>query len=378
MPGVYMSSLLGIFLIQALPSAADVSHAVAIDPEHTLLLIGGRKMNYPSMGEYGMNIVGLGPGESLRLAISEKTGRTWDLGDPSLGLGALFSARVTRVDRNSVVIERNVDSDYAGQTSLKFFFDLAARKVLKVIALDNPTASVVRVQAIEIRVCASVKTSETAFVSCGDEASQTIDVQLGPSGNVPDPVSHPLSDSYRSPISEPLPQSTYDQFARARPQRVRDGYNRNSTIDERVGGHQVVGERIWFGKAFYDGEGTTGVGGLGYFDTRAKQFTIFSIPELVDWSVSALFGESDAVWAGLVNYSEGAQRIGGLIRYDLSTRNVTRYNVPDIVLAMIRQNNALFIGTSNGLYILRDDRFTRFRFEPNLDGEFEPVRDPMP
>jgi len=216
-----MSSLLGIFLIQALPSAADVSHAVAIDPEHTLLLIGGRKMNYPSMGEYGMNIVGLGPGESLRLAISEKTGRTWDLGDPSLGLGALFSARVTRVDRNSVVIERNVDSDYAGQTSLKFFFDLAARKVLKVIALDNPTASVVRVQAIENRVCASVKTSETAFVSCGDEASQTIDVQLGPSGNVPDPVSHPLSDSYRSPISEPLPQSTYDQFARARPQRVR-------------------------------------------------------------------------------------------------------------------------------------------------------------
>ena len=164
MPDVYMSSLLGIFLIQALLSAADVSHAVAIDPEHTLLLIGGRKMNSPSMAEYGMNIVGLGPGESLRLAISEKTGRTRDLGDPSLGLQALFSARVTRVDRNSVVIERNV----------------------------------------------------------------------------------------------------------------------------------------------------------------------------------------------------------------------TRYNVPDTVLAMIRQNNALFIGTSNGLYILRDDRFTRFRFEPNLNGKFEPVREPMP
>ena len=34
----------------------------------------------------------------------------------------------------------------------------------------------------------------------------------------------------------------------------------------------VVVNQIWFGKAFYDGEGTTGVGGLGYFDTRAKQF----------------------------------------------------------------------------------------------------------
>ena len=51
-----MSLLLGIFLIQALPTAPDVSHAVAIDPEHTLVLIGGRKMNYPAMGEYGMSL----------------------------------------------------------------------------------------------------------------------------------------------------------------------------------------------------------------------------------------------------------------------------------------------------------------------------------
>lgn len=104
--------LLGIFLIRALPSIADVSHAVAIDPEHDLLLIGGRKLNYPAMGEYGMNIVVLGPGESLRLAILEKSGRTWDLGDPRIGLGTLVSARVARVDRSSVVIERNVTDDY--------------------------------------------------------------------------------------------------------------------------------------------------------------------------------------------------------------------------------------------------------------------------
>jgi hypothetical protein len=372
-----MSWLLAVFLIQALPSAADVSHEVAIDPEHTLLLIGGRKMNYPAMGEYGMNIVGFGPGESLRLAILEKSGRTWDLGDPGIGLGALFSARVARVDRSSVVIERNVADDYGlSSPSLKFFLDLAGQKVLKTVALS--TASVVRLQPIENRVCASVKTSETAFVSCGNEVAQTIVAQLGPPGNLSDPVSHPLSDSYRSPIPEPLPQSTYDQFAQARPQRVRDGYIRGSTIDERVSAHQVVGDRIWFGKAFYDGEGTTGVGGLGYFDTRSKRFTIFAIPELADWSISALFVETDAVWAGLVNYPEGARRSGGLIRYDLSTRNVIRYNVPDIVLTMIRQNNALFIGTSNGLYVLRDGRFTRFRFEPNLDGKLEPVPAPLP
>jgi hypothetical protein len=313
---VYVSLLLSILLIQALPSPPGVSHAVPIDSELTLLLIGGRKMNYPEMGEYGMNIVSLGPRESLRLAILEKSGRTWELGDPGIGLGALFSARVGRVDRSSVVIERNRDDYGFSAPALKIFFDLAARKVLKTIILDNSTAMVVRVQQSENRACASVKIRETAFVSCGDEVSQTIVAQLGPPGNLPDPILHPLSDSYRSPVPERLPQSTYDQFAQARPQRVRDGYSRASTIDERVGGHQVVGDRIWFGKAFYDGEGTTGVGGLGYFDTRSKQFTIFSIPELADWSVSALYVEDDAVWAGLVNHPEGAGRSGGLIRYD--------------------------------------------------------------
>jgi hypothetical protein len=374
-----MSLLLGIFLIQALPSVANVSYTVSIDSEHTLLLIGGRKVNDPAMGEYGANIVRLASGELLKLAILEKSGRTWELGDPSIGLGALFSARVARVDRSSVVIERNVASDYGlSSPSLKFFFDLASRTVRKTIILDSPTPSVVGIQAMDNRTCASVKTGETAFVSCGDGVAQTIVAQLGPARNLPDPVSHPLSNSYRSPIPEHLPQSTYDQFAQARPQRVRDGYSPGSTIDERVGAHQLVGERIWFGKAFYDGEGITGVGGLGYFDTREKKFTIFSIPELVDWSISALLVEDDSVWAGLVNYPEGAERTGGLVRYDLSTHNVTRYYVPDIVLTLIRRGNALFIGTSNGLYILRDGRFTRFRFEPGLDGKFEAVRDLLP
>lgn len=98
----------------------------------------------------------------------------------------------------------------------------------------------------------------------------------------------------------------------------------------------------------------------------------------MDWSVSALLVEDDSVWAGLVNYPEGAGRSGGLVRYDLSTHNVTRYYVPDLVLTMIRQDNALFIGTSNGLYILRDGHVTRFRFEPDLDGKFEAVRDLLP
>ncbi|PYS06533.1 MAG: hypothetical protein DMG17_32260 [Acidobacteria bacterium] len=112
--------LLGVLLVQAVPSG-NASYTASIDAQHTLLLIGGRIMNYPAMGEYGMNIVSLGPGESLRLTISENSGSTWELGDPSIGLGALFSARVARVDRDSVVIERNVPEGYGAQTFLKIF-----------------------------------------------------------------------------------------------------------------------------------------------------------------------------------------------------------------------------------------------------------------
>src|SRR5262249_30141629 len=149
-----------------------------------------------------------------------------------------------------------------------------------------------------------VKTEDTAFASCGDATRQTVVAQLGPPANLPDPVSHPLSLSYHSPLPVSLPQSSYDEFARARPARVKDGYGRESTIDERVGAYQTIGDRIWFGKAFYDGEGTTGVGGIGSFDTGSNRFTIFSVPEMYSWSVSALLVEADAVWAGLVRYPE--------------------------------------------------------------------------
>jgi len=370
---VYAISLLALLLMP--PQTSTISHTVPIDAEHTLVLIGGRLMSYPAMGEYGTNLISVNSGERLKLAIAEKSGAMWELGDASINIGELYG-RIARVDNRSAVVQRSV-SDYGiAHTSLKFFFDLAARKLLKVVEFD-PRASVVRIQPSENGVCAHVRTGETAFTSCGDEHTQVITAQMGPADNLPE-LRHPLLDA-ASPIPEPLPQSTYDHFARARPDRVRDGYTREGTeIDERVGAHQPVGDRIWFGKAFYDGEGTTGVGDIGYFDVRTRRFTMMSVPELAAWSVSALLVETDAVWAGAVTFPEGAERSGGLIRYELSTRTVTRYNIPDIPITMFRKDNTLCIGTSNGLYFLRDGRLTRWRFEPNLEGKIEPVHDSIP
>ena len=120
------------------------------------------------------------------------------------------------------------------------------------------------------------------------------------------------------------------------------------------------------------------MGGPGYFDTRTKRFTVFSIPELVDWSISALLVETDVVWAGLARYPEGAAWSGGLISYNLSTGNVTRYDIPTSRSQCFAETTHCSSAPSNGLYILRNNRMTRFRFEPDLDGKFEPVRDPLP
>jgi hypothetical protein len=372
-----MTLILALFFLQALPPAANVSHEAPIDPEHTLQLIGGRKQNEAAgMGEYGRNVVFVDSSERLRLVISERSGPAWELRLEGTGLDIGVSyVRVSRLDKDSVVLQR-IDADGLPQSSLKLFFDLNARRLLKTIAFEP--VKVVRLQVNEGRVCASVKAAEVAFVSCGGETSQSVIAQLGPAGNLPEVREHPSSQMYPSPLAQPVPQSTYDQFAKARPGRVRDGYSRRSTqIREVVGAFQVVGDRTWFGKAFYDGEGTTGVGGAGYFDAGTAQFTMLPIDELVPWSTSALLVENDDLWLGIVTYPEGPTRSGGLLRYDFATRLTSRYEVTDMAMSLLRQNESLFIGTSNGLYVLRDGRMTRFRYEPNLEGKFEPVLDPM-
>jgi hypothetical protein len=366
-----------ILLFALFQFGTNVSETVRIDADHTLLLIGGRRVSNPRMGEDGANLVYVPSWERLKLAVSGKSGPVWELADASVEVGELY-ARVARVDNRSVVIERKAWDYAVAEKSLKLFFDLTSRRVLKTIAFD-PAVSVVSLRSAEDRVCATVVAGETTFASCGDEDHQTIVTQFGSVGSLPEHVLDPLSPSYRSPLPEPLPQSAYDQFAKARPGRVRDGYSQDVTeIRERVGGYEVAGDRIWFGKSFYDGEGTTGVGGIGYYDTKTRRFSMLDIPQLADWSVSALLVEDDAIWIGRVAYLEDAARSGGLIRYDLSTRRVTEYTIPDIPWTMLRRNDALFTGTSNGLYVFRGGRFTRFRFEPNLDGGFEPVREPLP
>jgi len=302
-----------------------------------------RRSEKPIDDTYALSVLSrLVPGtDTLRLVIQDRSDRNrfWELSK----LNPNYTYEFVRVDRNSVVL-RSAD-DYGIGTYIKVFFDLPSKRLLK-----------------------RTDYSETGFFQVSDSEAQRV---LGVPAEfvsrlkaAPEPISLP-----RELFMAPLPQSTSAEFAKARPARVRDGYREGVTIDETIEQYQIVGNKIWFGKRFYDGEGTTGVGAIGYFDRTAKQYTFPRIPEIVDWSVSSLLVEGDTLWAGLVRHPEGANQPGGFIRHDLKSGVTRKYPVDDVVFRIDRWRDGLYLTTSNGIYILKGDSFTRYRVEPDINGK---------
>ncbi len=182
-------------------------------------------------------------------------------------------------------------------------------------------------------------------------------------GNQPHSILGPRGKQY------PLPQSSFDDFAQARPARVNDNYVRASTIiDEYFGPTQPDGGRLWFGKAFYDGEGNTGVGGFGYFDTADLQYHLIAPPELAAFSVSALRVAPDAVWLGIFQFGEYGGSPAGVLRYDRHTQSVRKYELPDAVYGFAGAGDATLLATSFGIAVIDGDRIYRYFIDRTGDG----------
>ncbi len=172
----------------------------------------------------------------------------------------------------------------------------------------------------------------------------------------------------------PLPQSTYDDFARARPRRVTDNYIRtNTTIAETIGPVQSEGDKLWFGKSFYDGEGNSGVGGFGYFDTSERQYHLFVPPELADYSVSAIRVEPDAVWLGIFQSGEYGGAPAGVLRYDRKTQVVHKYELRDAVYGVAISGKRALMPTSSGIAVINGDQVTRYLVDRAIDGRLRVV-----
>jgi hypothetical protein len=260
--------------------------------------------------------------------------------------------RVLRADDSSVVVSRL--GDYFAKESLKLFLHPRTKALLKRIDYSPDIG------------LTAVDSSEVARVL---EVPANIVQQLE---NKPWDIH---SDTTRLPkeIREhPIPRSTYAEFARARPERVRQGYSEDlAELGEDPGPYQVVGSRIWLGKTFYDGEGWSGVGGFGYFDTKTSRYTWLDIPELADWSVSALLIEEDAAWIGLIWYPEAEPFGGGLLRYDFKSGTSQKLPTEEVIYQIVRWKDRVYVGTKNGAYQVQGATLTKhYAVEPNIDGRF--------
>ena len=91
-----------------------------------------------------------------------------------------------------------------------------------------------------------------------------------------------------------LPRTTPIELAQHRPQVVARyprylETNDQSWVLEWMGASVLRTNRLWFGKSFYDGEGRNGVGSFGYFDIDERSYSLTTVPEIADWSTSAIF-----------------------------------------------------------------------------------------
>ena len=169
-----------------------------------------------------------------------------------------------------------------------------------------------------------------------------------------------------------LPRTTYDQFAAARPARVKDGFKREgTTIQDTIGPWQREGTKIWFGKNFYDGEGSTGVGGFGYFDTGEHKMRMFAPREIVDWSVSAMSVSDDAVWMALVLNTESDRLSGGVLRYDRQTEAVRRFVLLDKATRIVEVDGKILVATGFGFALIDGDQVQRYFVDRGTDGRLQ-------
>ncbi len=173
----------------------------------------------------------------------------------------------------------------------------------------------------------------------------------------------------------PLPQSTADEYIRLRPEDVRINSSTRAQYErqEVIGPYQIENGRIWFGKQFYDGEGMTGVGAFGYFDTSTRAYTLFSPREVARYEISAILVQSDCVWLGLDQFIEDISKApGGLVRWDRITHAVRRFPLEFVVRKIRVQGDSLRLETRGGYALFRGGALRRFLADGQPIAQFPP------
>jgi hypothetical protein len=289
--------------------------------------------------------------------------RSWEL--PPIDDNFEFTYRVERTTSDSVVFFK-VDNSYGVQQGcVKLFVDPVARRLIKTVDYSP---------AKELEFTSDEDARRVLGVSAMGLATLRERGVIAGGAATPE---QPDLDELRERVRQHRPPtSTYRELARARPKMVAPPYDDPGfwMIEEEIGTVQAEGDGIWFGKTFYNGEGATGVGDIGYLDAN-NRLRMLHLREAADWSIDSMLVEKDTIWAGLTARPEGADYSGGLLEYSRRTRRATVHTIPDVIGTIVRADDGLFVRTSYGVYVLRQGRLTRFRAEPSIDDGVIVVRD---
>jgi hypothetical protein len=148
-------------------------------------------------------------------------------------------------------------------------------------------------------------------------------------------------------------------------------------IESDIGPYVERDGKIWFATTFYDGEGTSGIGAIGSFDIASHHYEMEYLPEIIHRSASVMILDGDNLWIGLQQRPEGADIGKGLLRYNIQSGAVQTFPIPDVIYTLNFAGDALYCGTSHGLYMLRADHLTQLRFEPDVTSRLIMVPRPI-
>jgi hypothetical protein len=162
----------------------------------------------------------------------------------------------------------------------------------------------------------------------------------------------------------PVPIPTMALYRKVFPDKQAPG-----EIEDDIGPFVLDRNKIWFASTFYDSEGVSGVGAIGSFDISTRKYDMRYLPEIAPWSGSAILLDDGNLWIGLMRRPEGAEYGAGLLRYNITSGAVAKYPVPDYIHTIDRLGDTVYCGTSHGLYTVRGNKVTQFRFEPDDKGK---------
>ncbi len=166
----------------------------------------------------------------------------------------------------------------------------------------------------------------------------------------------------------PLPQPDQELFETFRPTRS-GGYPHSMATT--IGPFQFHKNKIWFGLAFPDAEGESGVGGYGVFDTGTLEYRIHYRPEWAQWAASAFWVKGGTMWVGLFRQGERSVNSAGVVQFHPQTGSSWHIGIPEMVYVIQEWQGTVFFGTSNGVWILDGNTLIPGYFTVNRSGRYQ-------